>query len=774
MLTYLVALACLACNTVAAAPQETARALIERGAYAEEHERNFDAALELYAKAAKAAADAGDAATATEANAARDRVLARQGKAPAQASPADEQLVMRRALATVSSATEGAVDINQAAETIAIFGNRVVQWLEPMLVWTERIPVSSHFGSSFGPDYLTPNAPLAALALVRIATPEAKAALERGLASPDPTVRMAIIKSLNVFAHADMAKRMVLDPVPAVSSVAIELLAGSQDLGLTDVMDAAARKGSWQAMEWLVRKVPERVLAIAIDRGATVQSRSTALQQLRSGGRVSPKIENVRALLAIGLDGDEASLRFFALVALSEQVPNWSRPQDSALQEEAAKLITAQLEHELSPQLITAVNRSQSVPTIKAMTALIPKLVAQPDAVLLNDFNVWLNNAQGEYPPATFDAWLAMYRALPIDFPRSPDDRNTDSSALAKIARQLGIAAATAPPDVIARSGRSLEGEARKLYDGVILARLRSETRKANSRGGGGWPPAGSIDRAVLPLALELIATAGEGGAPTDAFAALIGIGDVQQIGVALDYIASREENMPAGPAQAVEELTKVDAKAAAVVFSAHIESVLASAAPTKGQLTTLGMLRVLPDESALAVIRTSLPKARSDDAKEVLFSVLINYVRIPAATAFIAEHYTEMPSAPRALRAAAITRFGRELYEPAINLLGSALKDTEEDVRRAAREASQAFKVQREALEEFAAWTSASKEARDSIAELSKLLESNNKDVVLGAIKALGAVKARTALPALVKLLERNDPEVKAAVQDAIAKIGS
>jgi len=193
-----------------------------------------------------------------------------------------------------------------------------------------------------------------------------------------------------------------------------------------------------------VRKVPERVLAIAIDRGATVQSRSTALQQLRSGGRVSPKIENVRALLAIGLDGDEASLRFFALVALSEQVPNWSRPQDSALQEEAAKLITAQLEHELSPQLITAVNRSQSVPTIKAMTALIPKLVAQPDAVLLNDFNVWLNMLRANIRPRP----SMLARDVPrtaIDFPRSPDDRNTDSSALAKIARQLGIAAATAP-----------------------------------------------------------------------------------------------------------------------------------------------------------------------------------------------------------------------------------------------------------------------------------------------------------------------------------------
>ena len=36
-----------------------------------------------------------------------------------------------------------------------------------------------------------------------------------------------------------------------------------------------------------------------------------------------------------------------------------------------------------------------------------------------------------------------------------------------------------------------------------------------------------------------------------------------------------------------------------------------------------------------------------------------------------------------------------------------------------------------------------------------------------------LAAVKARSALPALVKLLDRQDPELKKAVEEAIAKIG-
>src|SRR5438093_400033 len=81
-----------ACKAVAAAPQESARALIERAAYAEEHERDFDAALKFYVKALAKAQDLGDAAATKDAIAGRDRVLARQGKAtPAQVSPEDEE-----------------------------------------------------------------------------------------------------------------------------------------------------------------------------------------------------------------------------------------------------------------------------------------------------------------------------------------------------------------------------------------------------------------------------------------------------------------------------------------------------------------------------------------------------------------------------------------------------------------------------------------------------------------------------------------------------------
>lgn len=125
-------------------------------------------------------------------------------------------------------------------------------------------------------------------------------------------------------------------------------------------------------------------------------------------------------------------------------------------------------------------------------------------------------------------------------------------------------------------------------------------------------------------------------------------------------------------------------------------------------------------------------------------------------ATAALAAHFREVTWAPA--RIEAIERFANELYEPAIPLLGEALKDNDGRVRAAAQSAFQAFKTQREAQAEFEAWQASSKEARATVEDLVKLLESSNHDVVVGAVQALGAIHARAALPAIVKLLDRKD----------------
>jgi HEAT repeat protein len=139
-------------------------------------------------------------------------------------------------------------------------------------------------------------------------------------------------------------------------------------------------------------------------------------------------------------------------------------------------------------------------------------------------------------------------------------------------------------------------------------------------------------------------------------------------------------------------------------------------------------------------------------------------------ALAFLVRRFDALPPDQRG---DAIFRFRQALHEPAIELIGKALIDPAQGVREQAREAIHAFRQHREALEEFRRWQTGDAEARTSIAELMKLLESPNRDVVVGAVKALAAVRAKAALPALVKLLGREDPVLRQAVEDAIAKIG-
>ena len=93
--------------------------------------------------------------------------------------------------------------------------------------------------------------------------------------------------------------------------------------------------------------------------------------------------------------------------------------------------------------------------------------------------------------------------------------------------------------------------------------------------------------------------------------------------------------------------------------------------------------------------------------------------------------------------------------------------------MRQAAQAAFAALRTQREALEELEVWLALTKEQRSTTQELIELLESRKRDVVLGAVSSLGAIKATGALPALVRLLEQDDAELKRAVRDAIARIG-
>ncbi len=119
------------------------------------------------------------------------------------------------------------------------------------------------------------------------------------------------------------------------------------------------------------------------------------------------------------------------------------------------------------------------------------------------------------------------------------------------------------------------------------------------------------------------------------------------------------------------------------------------------------------------------------------------------------------------------VGRLGRGVHEPALPWIGELLKHEDSELRNAAQKAMSCFKAQREALAEYQAWIEGDKESRAAVSELVKLLDSTNQDVVMAAAKSLGALKAKTALPGLVKRLDGASPELRAAINAAIDTMG-
>jgi HEAT repeat protein len=182
-----------------------------------------------------------------------------------------------------------------------------------------------------------------------------------------------------------------------------------------------------------------------------------------------------------------------------------------------------------------------------------------------------------------------------------------------------------------------------------------------------------------------------------------------------------------------------------------------------------------LPAAAVVPLIER-LWKDATPERRTTLTNVLLRYpadAPHPKTVEFLAKHFDEIANADQ--RGETIYRFSQAIYEPAMDVIGAALRDPAPSVRSQARAALDSFRKQREALEEFQRWKTGDAEGRASYSELVKLLESPNMQVVAGAVRSLGAIKAKGALPAIVKVLERPGvtPDLQAAVDEAIKKIG-
>jgi hypothetical protein len=199
------------------------------------------------------------------------------------------------------------------------------------------------------------------------------------------------------------------------------------------------------------------------------------------------------------------------------------------------------------------------------------------------------------------------------------------------------------------------------------------------------------------------------------------------------------------------------------------VEEAMASDVGTR----RFGLLRALPHVARYEAASAMLGRATDPTRRKALIEVLLE-TRHPGVAPLVAEEWKAGRLLESRLRRRAVGVFESALHQPALDLLREALADADAEVREAAQKAFATFKKNREALQELEEWKRGDAERSDAVAELMRLLDHEKPEVVIGAVRSLGALKAKAALPKLVRMLELPGTDLRTAINEAIAKIGS
>jgi HEAT repeats len=244
--------------------------------------------------------------------------------------------------------------------------------------------------------------------------------------------------------------------------------------------------------------------------------------------------------------------------------------------------------------------------------------------------------------------------------------------------------------------------------------------------------------------------------------------------------------------------LAQVDSSQAMALVEKELVKELRTDAPLAGWV--LRVLDCFSSDSQEALVERLWPSVHAEEQRSQLASkLLVPYEphdggnlrrerpRAAGTTAFLAKHFHELNASKRG---DALSLFGNTLYEPALPVIGEALRDPDSGVRLRASDVFGWFKSQRATEAEFAAWQEGTAESQaKTIADLEKLLDSHDPYVTLAAVKSLGALKARSALPKLAATLDFDsnrgrglpanseeekkwEADMRKAVDDAIARI--
>lgn len=735
----------------------TPRQLLERAAYAENNQHDLAAAEAGYREASAAAAKAGDAAVAKEADAALERVLGRRG----QGAPPKETLP-KPALELLHEALqhEFGQRWNRAAD-LALYGDILVPILERM---TQQ-PRSAEIRIDGGQDSIE-NAPLFAVAtLAAMDSAKAQAALAKVLESKDPIFRREAV-SLIPSRHVELLLRAMDDAVPAVRDWAVGKFKDSKDPRALEPMLRAARAGNFGALRWLAGVAPRKAYEILASGQTPDANLSDLLGEIQQAWRGTGSLDDLQFLLerADGVSPDAniakqcADLLVWGRTEQQGGPLQLSRANQVKVHEAARKF-----PRKFAEPWLMGTDTDLCVGTALAI-ARSGKERLDPDTdVLLANL---LSPRNNKIAITTSELLLELYAAIG---PRTDFSNPSSGHAARAISRQIVKASEAAGEEqvfanfakLLGAAERNLLADDAKNWCSVVLQRHKGSSQP-------------------LPESYRVVAEW------------LMGLSDSAMVNSGL-YL-SHSTNDPAAVERALTLVESADllqgsSTAGRVFFAAaelhgkdteamlwkRLEPARQGGVALQRARRLAYLVQYLPSRQVSAdfVRRGLAEKLPPELCGDLLESLLENENASEPVLALAVEVVPQLSRWNPNLTVYAIRAFREALYEPAIPLLGEALRDRNATVRSEAQDTFAAFRVQREALEEFQAWMNISNEQRSTTTELVKLLSSPQRDVVLGAVKALGVLRAPTALPELVKLLGNGDAELKAAVLAAIDACG-
>lgn len=755
-----IALTALSLVSLASEPVQgtvTPRQLLERAAYAENNQHDLGAAEKGYREASAAAAKAGDAAVAKEADAALERVLGRRG----QGTPPEETLP-KPALELLDEAHQHEFGLRwNRASDLALYGDVLVPILERM---TQQ-PGSVEMKIDGVPDAFE-NAPLFAVAtLAAMDSAKAQAALAKVLESKDPIFRREAV-SLIPSRHVELLLRAMDDAVPAVRDTAVGKFKDTKDPRALEPMLRAARAGNFGALRWLAGAAPRKAYEILAGGQTPEADLADLLEELQQAWRDSGSLDDLPFLLerADGVSPDANVAKHCAELLVRGRSDQSGGPlQLSRANQLKLHEAFRKFPRKFAELWILGTDTDLCVSTAIAL-AKNGKEKLDPDTdLLLANLLAPRNN---KVAITTSELLLELYAAIG---PRTDFANPSSGHAARAVSRQIVKASEAAGEEEVFANFAKLLGPAER---NLLAEDARNWCNVVFQRHKGSSQP--------LPASYRVVAEW------------LMGLRDSTMVNSGL-YL-SNETNDPMAVERALTLVEDSDSMrgsdTAGRVFLAaaqlhgqdtstllweRLEAARQGGVDLQRALRLTYLVQYLPSRelSADFVRRSMKEQLPTVICADLLESLLGNENAGEPVLALAVELVPVLARENPNLTTYAIRAFREALYEPAIPLLGEALRDRNAHVRSEAQDTFAAFRVQREALEEFQAWMNISKEQRSTTTELVQLLASPKRDVVLGAVKALGALRAPTALPELVKLLERDDAELKQAVLAAIDACG-